>query len=58
MYENIYSTYHVSLKPPAFSGKDVKQALKELKGYQVAKPERKEAVRYALSFNQNGSSKC
>ena len=38
MYEDIYSAYHVGLKPPAFNGKDVKPALKELKGYQVAKP--------------------
>lgn len=57
MYEDIYSAYHVGLKPPAFTSKAVKQALKELKGYQVAKPERKAAVRYALLFNRNGASK-
>ena len=48
MYEDIYSAYYVGLKPPVFSAKEVKLALKELKRYQVSKTERKAAVKYAL----------
>ena len=55
MYEDIYSAYYVGLKPPAFSGKDVKPAIKELKGYQVSKHERKDAVRYALHYDHRGT---
>lgn len=52
MYEDIYSAYHVGIKPPVLKANQVKPALKELKGYGLSKRDRKAAVVNALEVKK------